>query len=254
MANLWWFKNYDKPIIPGHGLGRKESVVKFTTPLRAGDIRELPPLTTFEVNKTLSISNDWIKRYDQGQEGACVGFGWSWCMSILNRHFYAARKLYLEAQFIDPWSDTPPEEGTSVDAGATVLLNQGHWRFARGVTFASAVMHGIKDFRRANSVDDIRKAIYANVPVVGGFNWYSNFDSPQWIDIGKGPNRWWVGRGNLGNIRGGHCVCFIGARDDIEAVKFPNNWGINYPVSWMPYETLEQMIREGGDFLIPIDR
>src|SRR3954462_7912976 len=42
------------------------------------------------------------------------------------------------------------------------------------------------------------------VPVVIGVNWYSNFDRPEqdsrqsWVH--------WIGRGDLGRIRGGHCV------------------------------------------------
>jgi hypothetical protein len=41
------------------------------------------------------------------------------------------------------------------------------------------------------------------VPVTIGVNWYSNFDNPQQDSRG----RWWIGKGNLGSIRGGHCVC-----------------------------------------------
>jgi hypothetical protein len=41
------------------------------------------------------------------------------------------------------------------------------------------------------------------VPVILGVNWYSNFDNPKQ----DGQGRWWIGRGDLGNVRGGHCVC-----------------------------------------------
>lgn len=40
------------------------------------------------------------------------------------------------------------------------------------------------------------------VPVVLGINWYSNFDSPV-----KDGRTWWIGRGDLGSIRGGHGIC-----------------------------------------------
>lgn len=40
------------------------------------------------------------------------------------------------------------------------------------------------------------------VPVTIGVSWYANFDAP----VKKGL-RWWIGEGNLGAIRGGHCVC-----------------------------------------------
>lgn len=40
------------------------------------------------------------------------------------------------------------------------------------------------------------------VPVVLGINWYSNFDNPEYID-----GQWWIGRGGLGYVRGGHAIC-----------------------------------------------
>jgi len=40
-------------------------------------------------------------------------------------------------------------------------------------------------------------------PVVLGTRWYRNFDQPM-----KGSDgRWWIGRGDLGEWRGGHAVC-----------------------------------------------
>jgi len=74
----------------------------------------------------------WWEFYDQGHEGACVGFGTSRMMSIINRRRYDARWLYREAQLVDEWHDTPPGEGTSVRAGLDVLRVVGHRR-VRGV-------------------------------------------------------------------------------------------------------------------------
>ena len=41
-----------------------------------------------------------------------------------------------------------------------------------------------------------------DAPVVLGIDWYSNFDSPEEID-----GVYWIGKGNLGSVRGGHCIC-----------------------------------------------
>ena len=41
------------------------------------------------------------------------------------------------------------------------------------------------------------------VPVVLGVLWYANFDRPV---VGS-DGRWWIGRGDLGHVRGGHAVC-----------------------------------------------
>src|SRR5262249_26468429 len=40
------------------------------------------------------------------------------------------------------------------------------------------------------------------VPVVLGINWYTNFDSPV-----KDGLTYWIGRGDLGTVRGGHAIC-----------------------------------------------
>jgi hypothetical protein len=47
-------------------------------------------------------------------------------------------------------------------------------------------------------------ALLAPTPVVPGVNWYSNFDRPV---KDKKDGKWWVGKDDLGYIRGGHCIC-----------------------------------------------
>lgn len=250
---LPWYTNADAPVQPGHGLGCRRHLGANPFP-RMGAHHLALMAAPVTVNHRLDLPRQYIPKYDQGAEGACVGFAWSWAMSILNRRFYAARKLYLETQFVDPYSDTPPEEGTSVVSAAQVLQLQGHWRFARGITFPLAAREGIQDFRSARSIDELRLAISLGVPVVLGIDWLSNFDSPVWGDFGAGGNRWWIGRGNLGSIRGGHAICLFGARDDIEAFVLVNSWGLNYPIVHIPYNTVAQLLSDGGEAIIPVDR
>lgn len=254
MIQLPWYTNAEAPIQPGHGLGRRHHTGGANPFFRMASHPVALMAAPFTVNKRLDLPYQYIAKYDQGQEGACVGFAWSWAMSILNRRFYAARKLYLETQFHDPWSDTPPEEGTSVVSAAQVLQDQGHWRFARGITFPLALIEGIRSFRSAQTIDELRMAIQLEVPVVLGINWHSSFDSPVWADFGTGGNRWWIGRGDLGPIRGGHAICLFGARDDIEAFTLVNSWGTNYPIVNIPYATVQRLISDGGDAIIPLDR
>jgi hypothetical protein len=51
--------------------------------------------------------DEWWDFYDQGAEGACVGFGWSRCMSILNQELYAARWLWDRSKEADEWPRIP---------------------------------------------------------------------------------------------------------------------------------------------------
>src|ERR671915_371695 len=72
-------------------------------------------------------SDDWYDFYNQGSEGACVGFGWSRCMSILNKELYGARWLWDRSKEIDEWPETNPgdNDGTSVRAAGNVLAKTG---------------------------------------------------------------------------------------------------------------------------------
>ena len=114
------------------GLGRRvpsdwEHVSKY--PLRA-----VQPETVQTVERILyRPTKPWREFYNQGQEGACVGFGSSEMMSILNHRRYDARWLWNEAKKIDEWPDTNPgdDNGTSVRAAMDVLRTEGHIREGR---------------------------------------------------------------------------------------------------------------------------
>jgi len=58
-----------------------------------------------------------------------------------------------------------------------------------------------------------------HVPVALGVAWYENLDSPQ-----KDGRSYWVGRGDLGQVRGGHCVVLkpAGLRDPVAWWDFYN--------------------------------
>lgn len=101
----------------------------------------------------------WWKFYDQGTEGACVGFSLSRALSLMNRSRYDARWLYKEAQKVDEYPETPPEEGTSVNAGCSILKNVGAKRLKDGVFLAPNINSGIKAYRWAKSVDDIHAVL-----------------------------------------------------------------------------------------------
>jgi len=162
--------------------------------------------------------DEWWEFYDQGSEGACVGFGWSRCMSILNRELYAARWLWDRAKEIDQWPETEPGDnnGTSVRAAGIILRESGHvdWRgeysdddhTGRG-DYDAAADNGVHTFRWAQSVEDVHRV--------------------------------------LQNERA----------DELGAVPFLNSWGHGYPHrTWMPDEVLDRLMLEDGEVAIPTDR
>ena len=160
----------------------------------------------------------WWNFYDQGAEGACVGFGWSRCMSILNGELYVARWLWDCAKESDEWPDTNPgdENGTSVHAAGDVLAKLGHvdWDdkytgddYTKRAGYKADVDDGIKRFRWAESVEDVHRVL----------------ENPR--------------------------------ADELGAVPFLNSWGRGYPHrTWLPDDVLERLMREQGEVAIPTDR
>jgi hypothetical protein len=140
-----WYENFDRPWqdrsrhwwIGTGNLGR----------IRGGHCVCLKP-------KGVRDNTDWWGFYDQGSEGACVGFGASRMMTLLNRKRYDAWWLYRQAQAVDEWTDTPPEEGTSVRAGLDILRTQGHWP-ANQPYLGPQPTEGIAANRWARSIDDV---------------------------------------------------------------------------------------------------
>ena len=203
----------------------------------------------------------WWKQHDQGQEGSCVGFGVSAMTSITNKlqryqttgqsvtYRYASRWLYGEAQLVDYWSDTPPAEGTSVDAGAKILHTVGHRRVQNGKTGPVMLEHGISAYRWAQNHNEVRAALYAGLAVAIGVNWYNSFwdadivNNERWIDIPPGAS-----------VAGGHCVCIYRMSDRRDAFMFMNSWGPAYAPTWMGYETLNRLLNEYGEAVVITDR
>jgi hypothetical protein len=190
--------------------------------------------------------------YDQAAEGACVGFGLSHMMSILNHHRYDARWLWEQAKVYDEWSDTNPgdDNGTSVRAGADVLRQLGHVRILRSQDQPVNLVEGIQENRWATQVDEMRFSISQGIPVTIGINWYEGFDKPQRTGLSRD---YFVNVS--GSIRGGHCVCVIGASDRRQAFCFTNNWGQYYPRKvYVSYQNMQRLIQEDGEATLVTDR
>ena len=203
--------------------------------------------TVQTVEDALPLPYRYRPTYDQGEEGACVGFSASWMMSILNRKFYDAQWLYEEAQKVDGW-EGEDYDGTSVRAGMDILRKVGHkTKYKRPAD--AQLEHGIEANRWARTVDEIRSCIAAGVPVVMGTNWYSGFDSPD-----PRGREFWVPSDNIGRLRGGHAWCIYGASDRRQAFKMVNSWGNEYPLTWFSYDIVERLLREYGEATIVTDR
>jgi hypothetical protein len=232
--------------------------------------------TVEKVNKTLVLPR-WHWEHNQGQEGSCVGHGGSLERAIVNynQRRLAGRKPYAvrydpiwgwnEAKRGDEWPETNPgdDNGTSVRAFYDVMRIQGHRRIkTNGIAIGSDgrplvldnsekpdPTEGVSTNRWATTVDEIRTALAAGLPVTIGVNWYRNFYSPV-----KRGSEYWIGLGDLGAILGGHCVVIYGASDLRQAVRIKNSWGRSYPLVWLPYTVMARLLREYGEAALVVDR
>jgi hypothetical protein len=146
-----WYPEFDRPVM-GNDRRWRVKVPSRTSRVRGGHC------VVFRAPNLLDPATWWLF-YDQGKEGACVGFGESRAMSMLNRRRYDARWLYKTAQLQDEWWDTPPQEGTSVRAGLDVLREQGHRRVRGAQTHPPSLSEGISANRWALNVDDWLQAL-----------------------------------------------------------------------------------------------
>lgn len=120
--------------------------------------------------------------WNQGVEGACVGFGVSRAASLFNRRLYDGFSLYRAAQQRDEW---PGESysGTSVNAGLQTLRIDGAWRATPSGT-RPVYKDGCSSFMWASTVDDIVGALKTNEPFVRVLNsWGLNYPAEVRISL-----------------------------------------------------------------------
>lgn len=212
------------------------------------------------VEKTLTLPT-WHWSHDQGDEGACEGFGNSMMMALINGGArYNPWWLWDRGKMVDEWSDTNPgdDNGTSGRAVAEVMRTAGNVSVkpvgvqpAYSRTIASKVgdvSQGIAAYRWATTVDQMRAGLAAGIPIALGVNWYERFDTPE-----KRNGEDYIFIGNSG-VRGGHCVCIYGASDKRQAFRLKNSWGRSYPLVWVPYTTMQRLLNEDGEAALVTDR
>lgn len=169
--------------------------------LSCGIITETPPLVTKKWDDYAFL--------DQGNEGACVGFGTSGELAALPESVEGitnayASDLYHDAQQVDEWPGDD-YDGTSVLAGAKVAKSRGYY----------------SSYLWANNEADVAATISNYGPVIVGFNWHEDMmdtDSDGFVHA-------------TGEVVGGHCVVIIGFNVEESYYTFRNSWGKSWGIS-----------------------
>lgn len=108
---------------------------------------------------TIGDPVSWWGYYNQGKEGACSGFGTSRAISLEHRVRYDAFWLYHQAQLVDEFPDTPPEEGSTVRAALSVAQTQGMVVEYDGKDEGVDPAQGVSAYRWATSVEEVKDAL-----------------------------------------------------------------------------------------------
>lgn len=195
---------------------------------------------------------------DQGQEGACVGHGFTndataepVPVDFTVEHFgnddeghpwpndaqAFAFALYDWCRRHDEWKDQP-HEGTSVLTGA------------KGMKLLGLLL----EYRWAFGVDDVIDTICAHGPVVLGIDWHEGmYDAPNGELRVSGPKV------------GGHCILAVGydpahkwANGTVSpAIALYNSWGEGWGIkglAWISVTDLALLLSQDGEACVPVVR
>lgn len=200
----------------------------------------------------------WWKQHDQDPRNSCVGHGESAERAITNHYQrfkttgqdvtyrYDANWLYDEALKVDEWPGEA-DEGTSLRAGYNVLKS-GHKRIQRGVVGPVVLEHGVSTYRWAQSIDDIRAALFGGLAVAIGTNWYFSMFAPY-----QKSGEYWIDIPVNNRVAGGHCYTLFRMSDRRDAFRIMNSWGDSWPPSWISYAVLDRLLQEDGEAAVVTD-
>jgi hypothetical protein len=203
-----WYSAFDKPVKQSNGQWWVKT--KNLGSIRGGHCVCAPHVD----NEPYS----YYTFYDQGSEGACVGFGSSRMMGILNRKRYNARWLWDLAKTVDGWTDTNPgdDEGTSVRAAMDILRTIGH------VAWNSKMQ---------------------------GMTWQERDALTAQAGDGIAANRWATNVDDLFSVLQNDTYKKLGA------IPFFNSWGHFYPRKvWVPCEIWQRLLNEDGEATMITDK
>jgi hypothetical protein len=216
---------------------RLDRIPEFDGRSRNHRIRTLIPATQ------KPVTNSWyLRKYlDQGQEGACVGFGFSHELAaqpepVKGVTNLTARGLYWQAQQLDdnpggsyPGNTDEVYEGTSVLAGAKAATQLGYYT----------------GYKWAFCEEDIALAISYAGPVVIGVNWYEGMYEPN-ADGYLEPT---------GQLVGGHCTLLKAINVEEGYYVLHNSWGKEWGYNGtarLSRASMAKLLAEQGEACLPV--
>lgn len=221
-----WYSDFDNPVKKGNayyiGLNPKQlGRIRggHSTALECGDFLDAQG----NIVKRVQDLPQWWDFYNQGAEGACVGFAGSRVLSLLNRKLYFARWLWDRAKETDEWAETNPgdDNGTSVHAASIYVMKHGHVVWNK--KYAPMDDDPSDSYPRSGLQPTLGEGITAVKWARSGQDVLDALQSP--------------------------------AANKSGLVRLLNSWGRDYPHRvHVPIETIDRLIQEDGEFAIITDR
>lgn len=183
-----------------------------------------------ERTRIMRTKTVWL---DQGQEGACTGFGEEQVRALgpyrQQTSNELARAVYIEARKVDEY---PGEdyEGSSVN----------------GAMKAARVMGNVKDWHWCISMAEVRHALSYHGAVELGTYWYEGMYEPD-PDGFVHPT---------GQIVGGHAIAIAGygMMKGVRCYRLENSWGKDWGQNggaWIPEPELQGLLENDGEIACP---
>lgn len=154
---------------------------------------------------------------DQGEDGACVGFGttnellWNPVPVPNLDATFAKEKIYWVAQENDPWPGgsypgaSPRYDGTAVLNGIKAAAELGYYT----------------QYRWAKTESEMAQGVSHLGPAVIGITWMNNMFTPDAKNFVH----------PTGGIAGGHCILVIGIDVEGGFYTLHNSWGPNWGIN-----------------------
>lgn len=206
--------------------------------------RGFPAVAALRPTQQTPRSYTWRNplRLDQGNLGSCVGNAWTHEAAanpypVPGLSEKIAVKVYRRAQQLDQWPETPPEEGTSVLAGAKAAME----------------MTWLKQYRWAFGLDDLILSVGHLGPAVLGINWYDGMmetDAKGYVHP-------------TGEIVGGHAILCNRVNLRERFFGLSNSWGTSWGSkdAWgvggtcrIGFAAMGKLLDEDGEACIPLRR
>jgi len=204
------------------------------------DARSLSFAVEHDANAPL-VSKSWTRAcapFDQGDRGSCTGNAMAG--ALMTDPLYVpgrnlgesdAVALYSAATHLDriPGAYPPKDTGSSGLAVAKAAQRAGY----------------IKEYHHAFTLHGALAAL-ARGPVIAGIPWYEGFDAPD------GDSALLV---IAGGVRGGHEIELLAVDVSLRLVRGVNSWGPDWGdhgYFTMTWDTLERLMSEEGDVVVPI--